>query len=90
MKKTVLASVISNSTGVAKVTVEKVINSLIDEVTASVANGESVTLRGLGVFKRKAKAARYARNPSTGAEVFVPAHNAPVFTASKDFKEGVK
>ena len=62
------------------------VNGVLEEIEAGVARGERVTLTGFGTFERRARAARTARNPRTGAAVRVEASVVPVFRASTGFK----
>ncbi|NDW09742.1 hypothetical protein D0T56_08775 [Dysgonomonas sp. 520] len=43
-------------------------------------------MRGFGNFVVKHKAEKKARNINTNTQVIVPAHRAPAFKASKDFR----
>lgn len=49
--------------------------------------GEKVMLKGFGTFSVKAKAARTARNPMTGASVQVPARSVLTFKVSPSMIE---
>jgi integration host factor subunit beta len=51
---------------------EKVVNVIFDGVSAALARGDRVELRGFGVFSVKTQSARTGRNPKTGASVSVP------------------
>jgi DNA-binding protein HU-beta len=62
------------------------VNGVLEEIEAGVARGERVTLTGFGTFEGRARAARTARNPRTGAAVRVEASVVPVFRASTGFK----
>jgi len=55
--------------------------TLIERETST--DGDTLMLRGFGSFKRKAVAAKTARNPQTGGEVQVPARSVLRFSASK-------
>jgi len=54
---------------------------LITRETA--ADGDKLSLRNFGTFKRIVTKARTARNPQTGASVAVPAKSVLRFTSSK-------
>lgn len=54
--------------------------TLIERETAT--DGSSIVLKGFGTFKRKAVAAKVARNPATGGTVNVPAKSKLSFAAS--------
>ena len=60
--------------------------SVIDSVYATIARGERVAITGFGVFERRERAARVARNPATGARVDVAASRVPAFRPGAEFK----
>jgi DNA-binding protein HU-beta len=64
----------------------KSLDAVLDEIQASVARGERVTLTGFGVFERRERGARMARNPATGAAVRVKKTHVPAFRAGAEFK----
>jgi len=47
--------------------VEHIVNAILDEITAALARGDRVELRGFGAFSVKNRPARTGRNPRTGA-----------------------
>jgi len=55
--------------------------ALVHRETAN--DGDQLRVIGFGTFARKAKAARTARNPQTGAPIAVPARSVLAFKASK-------
>ena len=64
--------------------VERIVSTLFEEITAALARGDRVELRGFGAFSVKHRDARMGRNPRTGAAVPVPAKVVPFFKAGKD------
>jgi len=62
------------------------LDAVIDTVYAAVAKGERVALTGFGVFEKRERAARTARNPATGAAVKVKKTSVPAFRAGAEFK----
>jgi DNA-binding protein HU-beta len=66
------------------------LNTLIEEITASLVKGEEVTLTGFGTFKVSKRKARTGRNPQTGEAIQIPAMTVPGFKAGKQLKEAVK
>ena len=62
------------------------LDAVIDTVYAAVARGEKVAISGFGVFERRERAARTARNPATGASVRVAASRVPAFRPGAEFK----
>ena len=90
MTKADLVSNISRKLGIEKVDVQLTVESLIDEITSSLENGENVYLRGFGSFIVKKRAEKTARNIQKNTTIKIPAHNIPAFKPSKFFIEAVK
>jgi DNA-binding protein HU-beta len=63
------------------------LDAVIDTIYASVTKGERVVLTGFGIFEKRNRAARKARNPATGASVNVKKTAVPAFKAGTQFKE---
>lgn len=63
--------------------VERIVNTIFDEVTAAMARGDRVELRGFGAFSVKQRDARVGRNPRTGATVQVEEKHVPFFKTGK-------
>ena len=68
---------------------EKVVNAIVDEITAAMARGDRVELRGFGTFAVKTRPARTACNPRTGALVEVRQKRFPFFRTGKEMRERV-
>jgi integration host factor subunit beta len=66
---------------------EKIVDVLFDEMTAALARGKRIELRGFGTFSVKVHKARNGRNPRTGAQVQVPRRSHPHFKTGKEMKE---
>lgn len=67
-----------------------VTDAVLSTIVRSVAKGESVTITGFGVFEKRQRAARVARNPRTGQPVKVRPTKVPAFRAAEGFKAEVK
>ncbi len=63
--------------------VEKIVSTIFDEITAALANGDRVELRGFGAFSVKERRARAGRNPRTGEKVAVAEKVVPFFKTGK-------
>jgi integration host factor subunit beta len=63
--------------------VERIVNTIFDEVTAAMARGDRVELRGFGAFSVKQRDARVGRNPRTGETVQVEQKHVPFFKTGK-------
>jgi len=66
------------------------VDGLVDVVVRTVHKGDKVTITGFGVFEKRARAARVARNPRTGEAVKVKKTNVPAFRAGTAFKDVVR
>lgn len=67
--------------------VERIVDTIFDEITAALAKGDRVELRGFGAFSVKKREARTGRNPRTGASVKVNAKRMPFFKTGKALRE---
>ncbi|MCK6417987.1 MAG: integration host factor subunit beta [Alphaproteobacteria bacterium] len=67
--------------------VEKIVETVFEEMTKALARGERVELRGFGAFSIKHRQARTGRNPRTGAKVQVNAKRLPFFKTGKALRE---
>jgi DNA-binding protein HU-beta len=88
MNKTQLVDALAERLGdrrIAAAAVEGLLATIVEKVTS----GETVTLTGFGVFEGRARAARTARNPRTGAVVAVPATTVPAFRPGAGFRAAV-
>tara|TARA_B100001093_G_scaffold519037_1_gene606111 strand:+ start:2214 stop:2498 length:285 start_codon:yes stop_codon:yes gene_type:complete len=63
--------------------VERIVNTVFEEITEAMAKGERVELRGFGAFSVKQRDARLGRNPRTGAAVSVASKRVPFFKTGK-------
>ena len=59
--------------------VERIVNTIFDEITETMARGDRVELRGFGAFSVKKRDSRVVRNPRTGASVAVAEKHVPFF-----------
>ncbi|WP_315900102.1 integration host factor subunit beta [Leisingera daeponensis] len=63
--------------------VERIVNTVFEEVTDAMARGDRVELRGFGAFSVKKRDARVGRNPRTGETVEVEEKHVPFFKTGK-------
>lgn len=90
MNKKVLIEKVSEIAGVTKGKVEKIIETAIDLMIKTLANGEGVTLVSFGTFEIRNRVARTGRNPKTGEKIHIPATRTPAFIAGKALRDAVK
>ncbi len=67
--------------------VEKIVNSIFDEITDALARGDRVELRGFGAFAAKTREARIGRNPRTGETVAIADKRTPSFKTGKELRQ---
>jgi len=67
--------------------VERIVSTIFDEITAALARGDRVELRGFGAFSVKQRDARVGRNPRTGESVEVDRKVIPFFKTGKQLRE---
>lgn len=67
--------------------VEKIVETVFDEISAALSRGDRVELRGFGAFSVKHREARTGRNPRTGETVQVDAKRLPFFKTGKALRE---
>ncbi len=63
--------------------VERIVNTIFDEITNAMSRGDRVELRGFGAFSVKKRDARVGRNPRTGDSVEVEEKHVPFFKTGK-------
>ena len=68
---------------------ERVVTTILGEITDALNEGERVELRGFGAFSIRERMARTSRNPRTGESVEVSAKRTPFFKAGKELRERV-
>ena len=67
--------------------IERIVNTVLDEIIGALSRGDRVELRGFGAFTVKRRAARQGRNPRTGDTVFVEEKHVPFFKTGKELRE---
>ncbi|HEX9808465.1 MAG TPA: integration host factor subunit beta [Alphaproteobacteria bacterium] len=67
--------------------VERIVTAIFDEITAALARGDRVELRGFGAFSVKRRDSRIGRNPRTGESVYVAEKHVPFFKTGKQLRE---
>lgn len=87
MNKTDLINKLAERLDGDKRAAQKAVEGVIDLVQREVQRGQKVSISGFGVFEKRARAARTARNPRTGEAVKVKKTNVPSFRAGTAFKD---
>ena len=67
--------------------IEKIVETIFEEITSAMVRGDRVELRGFGAFSVKHRESRTGRNPRTGETVHVEAKRLPFFKTVKGLRE---
>ena len=67
--------------------IEKIVDTIFDEITQALVDGDRVELRGFGAFSVKHRDARTGRNPRTGEMVQVEAKRLPFYKTGKALRD---
>jgi len=89
VNKTELIEHIAKSADISKAAAARSLDAVIDAVTTSLKNNDSVTLVGFGTFSVGERAARSGRNPRTGEVIKIKSAKVPKFRAGKLLKDAV-
>lgn len=68
---------------------ELAVKTILDAMTASLAGGQRIEIRGFGSFDLNYRPPRTGRNPKSGSKVAVPEKYVPHFKAGKELRERV-
>jgi DNA-binding protein HU-beta len=63
------------------------LDAVLQEIQNAVTKGDRVAITGFGVFEKRVRAARTARNPRTGEAVKVKKTSVPAFRPGAGFRE---
>ena len=89
MNKGQLIEMLGMRLGMDKKVAAQAVDGMFDIIVRNVNKGENVTVTGFGVFEKRIRAARTARNPRTGASMRLRRTNVPNFRPGTAFKEVV-
>lgn len=81
---------ISEKLNLTQLKTKDVVQMTFDAVIDALSKHGRIELRNFGVFEVKRREPRKARNPRTGAEVYVPAKNVVTFKPGKEMAERIK
>lgn len=84
-----LTSAVAKTVGLSQVETGKVIDAVLEEITASLAAGKRVRLIGFGTFEVRHRAARKGVNPQTNKPMSIPASKSPAFKPGKELKDAI-
>ncbi len=68
---------------------DEAVKTILDAMSAALAAGNRIEIRGFGSFALNYRPPRVGRNPKSGERVPVPAKHVPHFKAGKELRERV-
>ena len=89
MNKSDLIDTLCSENVLTKKQAESVVNICFNEMSAALATGDRVEIRGLGVFTVRKYESYNGRNPRTGETIEVKPKKLPFFKCGKELKERV-
>jgi len=78
---------IAKNTQAKRVTVKRIIQVFLDEMTTELTKGNRLEFRDFGVFETRTRASRVAQNPKTLQRVDVPAKRTVKFKMGRMMKD---
>jgi len=80
---------IAEKTQTKRVSVKRIIQAFLDEITAELCRNNRLEFRDFGVFETRTRAARTAQNPKTLERVEVPSKRTVKFKMGRLMKENL-
>ena len=90
MTKKEIVKTISDEIGLTQLKTKEIVQKTFDAIVETLVDERRIELRNFGVFEVKKRAARKARNPRTGAKVYVPEKYVVTFKPGKEMEERVR
>ncbi|MGZ2747194.1 HU family DNA-binding protein [Burkholderia stagnalis] len=84
-----LIDAVAADTDLSKAAAGDAIQAVLDVITRTLSEGDTVQLVGFGSFSQGQRAAWTGRNPTTGAEIAIAAATTVKFSAGNAFKDAV-
>lgn len=89
MNKNELVAAVADKSDLSRQQAAVAVDAVFDSISAALGQGDDIRLVGFGTFSVSHRAASKGRNPSTGAEVDIPARNVAKFAPGKGLKDAV-
>lgn len=86
MKKNDIVDYVISNTTLSRSQAIAATDCVVEAISKSLINGESVFIRGFATIKAVTTAAKKARNISKGVTVYIPAQNTAKLVLSKELK----
>jgi nucleoid DNA-binding protein len=85
-----IVKTISDAIGMTQLKTKEIVQKTFDAIVETLIEDGRIELRNFGVFEVKRRAARRARNPRTGDQVFVDEKFVVTFKPGKEMEERVR
>jgi len=85
-----IVKTISEDVDLTQLKTKEVVQKAFDAIIDTLVRTGRIELRNFGVFEVKKREPRKARNPRTGAEVYVPAKNVVTFKPGKEMADKIR
>ena len=85
-----IVKTISEEVDLTQLKTKEVVQKTFDAIVDTLVRTGRIELRNFGVFEVKKREPRKARNPRTGAEVYVPAKNVVTFKPGKEMADKIR
>lgn len=89
MNKSQLLQMLAEKTGQSRKEVAAFLDLLVQTAYSEAKKNGEFTIPGLGKLQKKDRAARMGRNPSTGAQIQIPAKTVVKFRIAKAAKDAI-
>jgi DNA-binding protein HU-beta len=89
MTKAELIESVASKVDLPRAIAERAVNTMFDEMTAALSQGDKVNISGFGTFSISTRKARTGRNPKTGESIEIAASRATKFKPGKTLKDEV-
>ena len=80
---------IAEHTQAKRVSVKRIVQTFLDEITSELCKGNRLEFRDFGVFETRTRAARIAQNPKTLERVEVPVKRTVKFKIGRRMRENL-
>lgn len=90
MTKKEIVKAISEEIGLTQLKTKEIVQKTFDAIVETLVEDGRIELRNFGVFEVKKRAARKARNPRTGDQVYVAEKFVVTFKPGKEMEEKVR
>ncbi len=89
MTRADLTEAVYQEVGLSRNESAQLVESVLEEISSTLAQGESVKVSSFGTFLVREKAERIGRNPKTGEEVMISPRRVLIFRASRVLKDRI-